>query len=87
MRRLVWLSLSVLATSCAINMDNVRKALSPRASSDLSCKASSLDFEEVKQTLSAPRVLVKGCGKSQEYELVQSQWKPAKATAEAAPAF
>jgi hypothetical protein len=81
------LGLCLIAAGCALNMDNVKAALSSRASSDLSCKPASVEFEEIKQTLSAPRVRAKGCGKSQEYELVQSQWKPAANTTETKQAF
>ncbi|MBL8936933.1 MAG: hypothetical protein JNM69_20400 [Archangium sp.] len=68
-------ALLLLLAGCSLNLAQVRDQLTPRATSDLSCKASQLEFEEVKQPLAASNVKVSGCGRSVEYFLVQSQWR------------
>lgn len=68
-------ALLALLSGCSFNLAQVRDELTPRATSDLSCKGSQLEFEEVKQTLAASNVKVSGCGRSVEYVMVQSQWR------------
>lgn len=77
MTRALLLAPLVVGSGCAINMDNAKAALSPRAATELGCPSSKLDFEEVKQPLAASTVLVKGCGKTQSYRLLEGQWVPA----------
>lgn len=64
-----------LLSGCSFNLAQLRDELTPRATADLSCKGSQLEFEEVKQTLAASNVKVSGCGRSVEYVMVQSQWR------------
>ena len=72
MRRFV---LFALFSGCSFNLAQVRDELTPRAKSDLSCKGSQLEFEELKQTLATSNVKVTGCGRTVEYVMVQSQWR------------
>lgn len=66
--------------SCALNLEQVRAELTPRAVTDLSCKASKLEFAEVQQLLAPSRVKVTGCGRFAEYMLEQSRWRPVKSS-------
>lgn len=72
MRRVAF---ALLLSGCSLNLAQVRDQLTPRAKADLECKASQLEFEEVKQPLAASNVKVSGCGRSVEYFLAQSQWR------------
>ncbi|MDP3499587.1 MAG: hypothetical protein Q8S33_04620 [Myxococcales bacterium] len=73
------LGVVVLALSgCSFDMAAVRTELGPRAANDLGCKPSAIEFEEVKQPLSPSNVRVAGCGKKNEYTLVQGRWTPVR---------
>jgi hypothetical protein len=74
--RLVVVALAL--SGCAFDMAAVRAELGPRAVSDLGCKASALEFEEVQVPLSPSNVRVTGCGKKTEYTLVQGRWTPVR---------
>ncbi|MCA2980883.1 MAG: hypothetical protein INH41_14080 [Myxococcaceae bacterium] len=63
---------------CALDLERVRVELTPRAVTDLSCEASKLSFERVEVLLSAPNVLVSGCGQSREYRLEEGKWHLAR---------
>jgi hypothetical protein len=63
-------------SGCFFDMAAVRAELGPRAVSDLGCKT--LEFEEVQVPLSPSNVRVKGCGKKDEYTLVQGRWTPVR---------
>ncbi|MBL8921683.1 MAG: hypothetical protein JNJ54_22680 [Myxococcaceae bacterium] len=80
MRAVFFASIAVSAASCALNLEQVRTELTPRAVSDLSCKASKLEFTEVQQLLAPSRVKVTGCGRFAEYMLEQSRWRPVKSS-------
>jgi hypothetical protein len=68
----------VSAAGCSFDLAAVRADLSPRASTDLSCEASKLSFQEVKVPLSASNVRVSGCGRTGEYVLEEGRWRPAR---------
>lgn len=88
--RSLWVALltaSLLtASSCSLNLAQIRDDMSRRARSDLSCQKSELDFEELKQTLGAPNLKVSGCGRSVEYVMVESQWRLVQPLRKAEPA-
>ena len=65
-------------SGCSFDMAAVRTELGPRAVSDLGCKASAIEFEELKQMLAPSNVRVTGCGKKNEYTLVQGRWTPVR---------
>lgn len=71
---------AVTGSACALNMEQVRAELTPRAVTDLSCKAGKLEFTEVQQILAPSRVKVTGCGRAAEYALEQSRWRPVKSS-------
>lgn len=75
-----WPWLVIPLSGCALNMVQVREELTPRAVIDLSCKGSKLEFAEVQQLLAPSTVKVTGCGRSAEYALEQSKWRPVKSS-------
>ncbi len=78
MRRVRVAPLLLAVSGCEVDLAAVRNDLEPRAVNDLGCKASALEFEEVKLPLAPSNVQVKGCGKKAEYTLVQGRWTPVR---------
>ncbi|MBE2254385.1 MAG: hypothetical protein IAE78_32960 [Myxococcus sp.] len=67
-----------LLGACSFDLAAVRAELTPRAANDLGCKANKLDFEEIKAPLAPSNVRVTGCGKKNEYSLVEGRWTPVR---------
>lgn len=78
MRRARVVLVFVALAGCSYDMAVIRTELGPRAVSDLGCKASALEFEEIKLPLAPSNVRVTGCGKKNEYTLVEGRWTPVR---------
>lgn len=77
-RALVVAAVSVVTPGCAFDLAQAKVQLTPRAVTELSCKASSLEFEEVQRPLAPSNVKVTGCGRTAEYTLEESVWRPVR---------
>jgi hypothetical protein len=72
-----WLAIAAplaLLLGCSTPTAQLRKELGPRVSEEFNCPEDQLVIKETDRLISTTRVLVRGCGKSASFALVEGRW-------------